>query len=109
MLSAPILSSPIGRLLTVVILFVAAWPFVSLLVKRPFWGTFPKLAAGLLIALAVYATTVVLLVGVAPSLTLMLAAVAAVGIAGQVWRARPTFGQRRQLPPGSLSLVPVGA
>lgn len=96
-------------LLAVTMLLAATWPLGSLLANHPFRRTFPKVAIGLILALAFYAAAVALVAIFAPRITIGLAAVVAVGVIAQIWRARPNFGHRRGLPPGSLALAPVEA
>lgn len=93
--------------LAVCILLAAPWPFIVLLARRPFWAAFPSITVGLAVSLALYVAGVAAIAAMAPRLTLILAMAAAAGIAAFRWRARPTYGQRRKLPPGSLALAPA--
>lgn len=101
------LESPITIFFAVVVLLVSSWPLTVLLTKRPYWASFPAIIIGLALCTALYVAGVVSLAVLAPRMTILLAVVAAVGGAMFWWRARPTFGHRRKLPPGSLALAPA--
>ena len=89
------------------LLLAASWPFAVLLMNRPVWSTFPAITIRLAIFMALYVAGIVITAALAPRLTMLLAALAGAAIALQLWRARPTFGRSRDLPPGSLALAPA--
>ncbi len=68
---------------------------------------FPRVAAGLRAGIA-GALLLVALASLSAWAWRMLAATSAFALAVEAWRARPSFGRGRRLPPGSLTLVPLG-
>ncbi len=103
--------SPALVLVAILVLAAAVAPLVRLLAARPFrrkLRSFPRtmLALGGLGLAAV--TGVALTARFAPGVLLLAASVAGVALLVAAWRARPAYGRRRGLPPGSLGLLPVG-
>jgi len=98
----------IEQLIALFILTGAAWPLVNVCVSRPFWRTFPHLgrkAIALVLAYIIFVTVIALFFRQA----LVPLALAAAGVLLYLgWRARPGHGQRKNLPPGSLALLPLG-
>jgi cytochrome P450 len=88
------------------VLALAAWPALRLLSIPPIRREHTGIAVLLGGALVAYAAALVALALVLPALLAPLAALAAVALLAERWRARPGFGARRGLPPGSLSLFP---
>lgn len=95
--------------ISILLPLAAAWPFAELWLAREVREAFPKLAVGLGIALSVYLIAIVAIALLFPRIGWLLAGVAAIAIPVQLWRARPDFGKKRGLPPGSLALLPTGA
>lgn len=94
------------------LVFVAgAAPFARLLATRPFrrkLRSFPQIAAAILLVVVGGIVAVLVAAAYVPSALVVAALAVAVGLGAAVWRARPAFGRRRGLPPGSLGLLPVG-
>ena len=88
------------------VLALATWPVLRILsipsVRREYTGFAVLLGS----ALVVYAGVLVALALAFPALLAPLATLAAAGLLAERWRARPGYGKRRGLPPGSLSLFP---
>ena len=96
-------------LLTIVeisVLVLGPWPLYRLLSIPVFRKSYFCFALRVLGILLVYAIVVILLVYYTPSLLHAAAALAVVVLVMERWRARPSYGETRNLPPGSLSLVP---
>jgi cytochrome P450 len=93
------------------VILAGAAPVARLLATGPFrrkLRSFPRIAVAI-VALAIVAIATVNVAAThAPSLLVAGALVVAVGLGAAAWRARPAFGRRRGLPPGSLGLLPVG-
>ena len=91
-----------------VVLTVAAWPVYRLLsipqVHREYRCVFYRA----IVLLVIYAACVAVIAILYPLLAITLACIALTVLAGERWRARPGYGTRRALPPGSLTLVPRG-
>lgn len=92
--------------LALAVLALAAWPALRLLSIPPIRREHTGIAVLLAGALVAYAAVLVALAVALPALLAPLAAVAAAALLAERWRARPGFGARRGLPPGSLSLFP---
>ncbi len=93
------------------VLAAGAAPFVRLLATRPFrrkLRSFPRIGAAIGVVTVVGIATVRVAATHAPSLLVAGAMVVACALGAAAWRARPAFGRRRGLPPGSLGLLPVG-
>ena len=89
-----------------VVLAFAPWPLYRALAIPPFRRFYTCFAIGVLVFLVVYALAVALLAIYLPVL-LHAAAILAIGILfWERWRARSDYGKVRNLPPGSLALVP---
>ena len=91
-----------------VVLTVAAWPVYRLLsipqVHREYRCVFYRA----IVLLVIYVACVAVIAILYPLLAITLACIALTVLAGERWRARPGYGTRRALPPGSLTLVPRG-
>jgi cytochrome P450 len=99
------------RAIEILVLAAVVGPFLRLCLSRPFiqkmrW--FRGVAAGLVAAFLLYISAITLAAIYAP-LALRVMAIAAVilCLAGW-WRARPSYGRARGLPPGTLALAPLG-
>ena len=68
---------------------------------------FPGLVNGARLVLALYAGALLALGVWAPGALLPMAGLAALVWLALAWRARPAFGRRRGLPPGSLAIMPL--
>jgi cytochrome P450 len=94
------------RLVALAVLAGVAWPALRMAASTAFrnrLGAHPGLPHLILAAIVGYAG-VVLALAMAPLPLLAVAAAAALVVAGLAhWRARPDFGRRRGLPPGSLA------
>src|SRR5262245_49520604 len=93
------------------ILVAVALPFVRLLTCRPFirrLGTAPEQAFLGVGALAAYGVTISGVTATAPDLLRPMAATALVVTGAALWRARPDYGRKNGLPPGSLRIAPLG-
>ena len=95
----------------VAILALLVWPLVRLLFVPAFLGRLggsPELAIAIGAGLVVYAVAIAAVAILVPWLLRPAAVVAVVLLLASLWRARPSYGRGRGLPPGSLSLAPVG-
>ncbi len=95
----------------VAILALLVWPLVRLLLAPAFIGRLggsPELAIAIGAGLVVYVVTIAAVAVVVPWLLRPAAVIAVMLMVALWWRARPGFGRDRGLPPGSLSLAPVG-
>ena len=93
------------------ILVAIALPFVRLATCRPFLrrvGGAPELAAIGLLGLVTYAAVITGTYLAAPVLLRPMAVVAVLLAGATWWRARPSFGRGRGLPPGKLRIAPLG-
>src|SRR3990172_4273656 len=90
------------------ILTAAAWPLIKVCISPPFWRTFPHLGVKAVCLLCDYAFFLVGMVLFFTQLLLPLAVVAAGVLLTLGWRALPGYGRRRGLPPGQLTLLPLG-
>jgi len=90
------------------ILAIAAWPALRLLSIPPIRREYAGIAWSVLGVLMLYAVIVGAIALRAPVLLHPLAAIAMVILIAERWRARPSFGTKRGLPPGSLTLFPRG-
>jgi cytochrome P450 len=88
------------------VLALAAWPALRLLSIPPIRREHTGIAVLLVGALVAYAAVLAALAVALPALLAPLAVVAAAALLAERWRARPGFGARRRLPPGSLSPFP---
>jgi cytochrome P450 len=92
--------------LEIAVLALAPWPLYRLLsipVFRQSFFCFALRVVGILIA---YAIVIVMLVRYAPVLLHAAAALAVIILVTERLRARPSYGETKTLPPGSLALVP---
>lgn len=100
-----------GVVLALLVLVAGGAPVARLLATRAFrrkLRSFPRIAATIaLLAVAAIAATGAA-AAYAPGLLAVGAVAVAIAIGVAAWRARPAFGRRRGLPPGSLGIVPVG-
>jgi len=96
------------RIVELLILSVAAWPALRLLSIPPIRHEFAGIAWSVVGFLVLYASVIVVTAFWAPALLHPLAVIAAVVLVVERWRARPSYGTNRGLPPGSLSLFPRG-
>lgn len=95
----------------VAVLALLVWPLVRLLLAPAFIGRLggsPELAIAIGTGLVVYIVTIAAVAVFIPWLLRPAAVIAVLLMVALWWRARPGFGRDRGLPPGSLSLVPVG-
>lgn len=95
----------------VLILAIAVLPVVRVCCSRAFLlklRTFPKIGVQLFVSFAVYAAIVSAAVLYFPWTLRILAGIALLAIALDRWRARPSYGRARGLPPGSLAIAPIG-
>lgn len=90
------------------ILALAAWPALRLLSIPPVRREYAGIAWSLSGVLVLYASVCGAIAMWAPVLLHPLAVMAAVALVVERWRARPSHGTNRGLPPGSLSLIPRG-
>lgn len=84
---------------------VPAWPLMRVCASRPFWRTFPRIAAtaaGVLVAYILAGIGIILLLPLLLIPFLMMAVGAAIYMA---WRTRPGYGRARGWPAGSLTLL----
>ena len=91
------------------VLLAALWPFAALWFQTPFRRTFPRLAVYLGLALLLATAAILASAFALPTLTLAAAPVALAAILAQLWRARPSFGASKNLPPGELKVLPAQA
>jgi len=93
-------------LVSLLLAVTPAWPLLNWVVRRRLVKTFPRVAVTFIAFLLLYAATLALLAIYLPA-ALPWIALAAVGWnIGWWWRSRSAYGARRQLPPGSLALLP---
>lgn len=90
----------------IALLALAPWPLYRLLSVPVFRRTYFCFALRVLGILLLYAAVIVLLVIYTPILLHVAAAFAVLVLLMERLRARPGYGETRNLPPGSLSLVP---
>lgn len=95
-------------LMDLVLLALATWPALNLLSMPHVRREYSRIAWSFAGLLLLYAGVVGGLAVFAPSTLQPLAALAAVGLLAERWRARAGYGASRGLPPGSLSLFPRG-
>jgi len=91
-----------------VVFGIAPWPTYRLLSLPSFRREYRCLALRLVLLITLYGVFVVALVAFLPVVALLLSLPALAVILLERWRARPRFGSRSGLPPGSLTLVPRG-
>ncbi len=102
------LTSNISRVLALAVLAIAVWPMLRLLNISGFrqkLRAFPLAAYGLAASLVAYTGVAITLAIHSPRVLTGVAAMAAVGIAYERWRARPSYGHARGLPPGSIGIA----
>ena len=92
----------------VAILALATWPALRMLSVPRTLVAYTGLASIVTGVLLVYAGVIAGLAAFAPVVLHPSAALAAACILVERWRARPTFGAARGLPPGSLTVFPRG-
>lgn len=90
------------------VLALATWPALRLLSIPSTRREYPRIAVVLVFLLALYASLVVWTAAVHPGWLAPTAAIAAIAVGAERWRARPAYGTRRGLPPGRLGLFPRG-
>lgn len=91
---------------SLVVLASAPWPLVSFVSIPSIRRAYPRLAIAGVAILASYLLFIIGTAVILPELLPLMAIVAGCLLVGERWRARPGFGSKRGLPPGSLSLVP---
>ena len=104
------LTSPPTALLVIayVVLILAPWPVLRLLSVPSFRREYNCLAIRAVMLIAAYVLFLAAITYFYPELIFPIAAVAAIGLLAERWRARPGYGRGSNLPPGSLSLAPRG-
>ncbi len=90
------------------ILALAAWPALRLLSIPPIRREYTAIAWSIFGVLVLYASVVGAIAWWAPVLLHPPAVIAGVALVVERWRARPSHGASRGLPPGSLSVFPRG-
>jgi cytochrome P450 len=100
------------RIVVGALLLLPAVPFLNLLRCPGFrrrLGLFPRTLLALIAGLCGYAGFVLLVAGSHPAIAVAgIAAVVPAAVFAGGWRARPGYGRRRRLPPGSLKIAPTG-
>lgn len=103
---APAGDQTLVRVVAAILLSLPAWPLVRLFRITNLWRAFPLPAFGLLAFVVVYAGTACWAAIILPAGVLAVAAaLVTAGFAFATWRALPSYGRARGLPPGSLSFV----
>jgi cytochrome P450 len=95
----------------VLILAIAVLPVGRVCCSRAFLlklRAFPKIGVQLFLFFALYAAVVSAAVLYSLWALRILAGMALLAIALDRWRARPSYGRARGLPPGSLAIAPIG-
>ena len=91
-----------------VVLAASAWPMFRLLSIPQIHREYRCVFYRVLVLIGVYIAVAAVLSIRFPNLAAACAAVALLLLAAERWRARPGYGSKRGLPPGSLGLVPRG-
>jgi cytochrome P450 len=94
-------------MLAIVAIVWAMWRPLRAALSPGFARAYPDLAAKLRLAFGLLAILLLLTLVALPGALWLGAACAVIFIALQRWRARPSWGQRRGLPPGSLEIFPA--
>ncbi len=94
------------RLLEIIIILLAVWRPVRSALDRRCSTAFPGLVAKLRVIITILLLLTAAVFLFAPVLLHAGALGAAVFIAAERWRARPAWGRKRGLPPGSLEIFP---
>jgi cytochrome P450 len=100
------------RAVEVGIVLLPAVPFARMAVEpgvRRRFRAFPRVQGVLVGSLVAYAAATVLIAVTSPWLLRAAAAAALLVVAVERWQARPGYGARRRLPPGSLGLATLAA
>jgi cytochrome P450 len=95
----------------VLILAIAVLAVMRVCCSRAFLlklRAFPKIGVQLFLFFAVYAAIVTTAALYSPWALRFVASMALLAIALNRWRARPSYGRARGLPPGSLAIAPIG-
>src|SRR5262245_8927103 len=99
--------------LTHLVLFVVAAapvaPLLRLCLHPRFVRAFPRIGISFTSFILLYLAALTTVALRQPALLVWTAALAAASCVWLVWRARPSYGANRHLPPGSLTLLPVHA
>src|SRR5262245_39894894 len=82
-------------------------PLLWLLVHRSFWSAYPRVAVRASGLLSVYAAFLAWLAISYPIVLRFLTIPAALLVLYEAWLSRPSYGQARRMPPGSLVPVPL--
>lgn len=90
------------------VLGVAPWPIYRLISIPSFRREYYCVALKVAVLIVLYFLFLIAIVMLLPDLVVPLAAIAAILLVAERWRARENFGRRVNLPPGSLTLVPRG-
>ncbi len=93
-------------LLTPLLILWAVWRPLRAMLSPSFAVAYPDLVSKLRLAFGLASIFLVIIVIFLPGLLWLVAASAALFIVLERWRARPSWGQRRGLPPGSLKIFP---
>ena len=101
-LFAPIM----GRLLAILVILLAAWRPLCVALNWRFAFAFPDVAVKLRAGFMLFALFTAMAFLLMPNLLMVEALGTSAFFALERWRARPGFGRRRGLPPGSLGLFP---
>jgi len=98
----------LATVVEIAILALAVWPALRLLSIPPFRREYTRVAWCVGGVLLLYASVVSCIAIFVPVLLHPLAAIATVALIAERWRARPSYGRSRGLPPGSLAVFPRG-
>lgn len=90
------------------ILALATWPALSLLSIPPIRREYARIAWSVFGMLVLSIIAVGVIAWWTPKLLHPLAVIAALFLIAERWRARPSYGKKHGLPPGSLALFPRG-
>ena len=88
------------------VLALAPWPFYRALAIPSFKRFYLCFAVSVVVILVTYAVAIIVIALALPALLHLIALLALAILLLERWRARESYGQRRKLPPGSLTLVP---
>jgi cytochrome P450 len=96
--------------LVLLVVVAAAWPIARLCLSPSYRRAQPAVSLVLALLTLAWAGVGVAAALASPVTALAMAALAATVLAARWWRARPSWGRARGLPPGSLTLgPPIGA
>jgi cytochrome P450 len=90
-----------------ILLALSPGSLVRVATSLPVRQGFPGLVSGARLVLALYAGALLALVAWAPGALLPVASVGVLVWLALIWRARPAYGRRRGLAPGSLAIMPL--